>query len=203
MRCSQAHFLLQLYIDNRLDNRLDNQLDRQLTLQQIRALEIHLSTCSACREEFRYLKMVSEVLDTTEPVVEPADLAMRVMQRVAQSTQREQMTPALEQPPTLIPLRFSWGEMISAIVLATLTMTAIIFTQPTMRAMLPIANGHDHVSLFIVSTWHMLLTIDSHTLLTAIWIVGTFLGIWITLLVAGSDMRNQWFKAVMDRLPVW
>ncbi len=191
MRCSQAHLLLQLYID------------QQLTLQQIRTLETHLATCSTCREDFTYLQMVSQTLNTTELVIEPADLTLHVMQRVAQSARNEQITLAPAQPSVLVPLRFSWGEMISAIVLATLTMTAIIFTQPTMRAMFPIANGHDRISMVITSTWHMLLTIDSHTLLTAIWIVGTFLGIWITLLVAGSDIRNQWLKAVMDRLPVW
>ena len=190
MRCSQAHLLLQLYTD------------QQLTLQQIRALEAHLATCSACREYFLYLTAVSNALNTTELVIEPADLTAHVMQRVAQSTQSKQVIPTPAQPPTLISLRFSWGEMISAIVLATVTMAAIIFTQPAMRAMLPIANGHDHFSMFIMNTWHMLLTVDSHTLLTATWIVGAILGIWITLLVAGSDMRNQWFKAVMNRLPV-
>jgi hypothetical protein len=35
------------------------------------------------------------------------------------------------------------------------------------------------------------------------WVIGTALGVWITLVLAGSEMRNMWLKAMMDRLPVW
>jgi hypothetical protein len=197
MRCSQAHLLLQLYIDNQNDN----QSNRYMTLQQIRMLETHLVDCALCREDALYLQTISRSLDTMEMVAEPADLTEHVMQRIAQSSQI--VSPQVERAasPGQIPLRLSLGEMISAIVMATFTMTLIIFTQPGMRAMLPIANGHDSLSLLFINSWHMLLRVDSHTLLTATWIVGTILGIWITLLVAGSDMRNQWFKAVLNRLP--
>ena len=48
----------------------------------------------------------------------------------------------------------------------------------------------------------LLMTVDPTTLILALWVIGTFLGICITLVVAGNEMRSQWFKAVMDRLPV-
>jgi hypothetical protein len=48
----------------------------------------------------------------------------------------------------------------------------------------------------------MLTSIDANTLIVALWIVGTLLGVCITLAVAGSEMRTQWFKAMMERLPV-
>jgi hypothetical protein len=32
--------------------------------------------------------------------------------------------------------------------------------------------------------------------------VGTLLGVLITLMVAGNEMRTQWFKAMVARLPV-
>jgi hypothetical protein len=34
-----------------------------------------------------------------------------------------------------------------------------------------------------------------------LWIAGTILGICITLVFAGNEMRSRWFKAMMDRLP--
>ena len=36
----------------------------------------------------------------------------------------------------------------------------------------------------------------------ALWVVGTILGIFITLALAGNEIRTQWFKAVLERLPV-
>jgi len=36
----------------------------------------------------------------------------------------------------------------------------------------------------------------------ALWIIGTFLGICITLLLAGNEVRSQWFRAMMEHLPV-
>jgi hypothetical protein len=48
---------------------------------------------------------------------------------------------------------------------------------------------------------HLLMTVDSNRLILALWIVGTILGICITLALAGSEMRSQWFKAMLERLP--
>jgi hypothetical protein len=35
------------------------------------------------------------------------------------------------------------------------------------------------------------------------WVLGTVLGVWITLALAGNEVRSQWLKAMLDRLPVW
>ena len=43
---------------------------------------------------------------------------------------------------------------------------------------------------------------NSGTLTLAFWVVGTILGVCITLALAGNEMRSQWFKAMMERLPV-
>jgi len=67
---------------------------------------------------------------------------------------------------------------------------------------LPFANGHDSLSLAVMSLLHMLTTAGSNTLILALWVIGTALGICITLVVAGNEMRSLWFRAVMERLPV-
>jgi hypothetical protein len=49
---------------------------------------------------------------------------------------------------------------------------------------------------------HMLTGVDANTLILALWIGGTILGVCITLAAAGNEMRTQWFKAMLERLPV-
>jgi len=44
--------------------------------------------------------------------------------------------------------------------------------------------------------------VNNSTLMLMFWVCGTFLGVWITLVLAGSEVRTQWFQSVMDRLPV-
>jgi NADH:ubiquinone oxidoreductase subunit K len=93
-------------------------------------------------------------------------------------------------------------EILVAVILATIATLGTILQQPTIRALLPIANGHDALSLAFMHSLHMLMTIDSNVLILTFWIVGTILGVCITLVLAGSEMRSQWFKAMMERLPV-
>jgi hypothetical protein len=71
-----------------------------------------------------------------------------------------------------------------------------------LRAMLPIANGHDAISLFFLNILHVTTTTDGNTISLMLWVVGTILGVCITLALAGSEMRTQWYRAMMDHLPV-
>jgi predicted anti-sigma-YlaC factor YlaD len=185
MRCKEATRQLQLYLDNRL------------TIDQTRALEAHISNCAACLEELKILEEVIYDLQTFKVVAEPGDLNAQIMRRVAiASSQRTMPAPRYSLwRPTLL-------EILVAVILATIATLGTILQQPTIRALLPIANGHDALSLAFLNSLHMLMTIDSNTLILAFWIVGTILGICITLVLAGSEMRSQWFKAMMERLPV-
>ncbi len=79
----------------------------------------------------------------------------------------------------------------------------VILGQPSLRAALPIANGHDILSQIFLSIVHLFIDVNSGMLMWIFWIVGTLLGIWITLALAGEEMRSEWLKAMMDRLPVW
>jgi predicted anti-sigma-YlaC factor YlaD len=190
MHCSRAVQQLQLYIDKRL------------TLEQVRSLEAHLSTCTACQEELFLLEEIERALRGIEPVAEPADLTTNIMRRVALSSHPSR---ALAEEPNYILFRPSLAELLAAVVLATVATLGIILGQPSWRAVLPIANGHDGLSLFFINAWNTLLSIGINrgTLMLGLWVIGTILGIWITLILAGREVRSEWFKAMLDRLPVW
>lgn len=185
MRCKKATQQLQLYLDNRL------------TIKQVYELEAHLAFCNACLEELTILEEVVNDLQTCKVVVEPDDLNAQIMRRVAIAAS-QRSTPASRFSlwhPTLL-------EILVAATLATIATIGTILQQSSIRALLPFANGHDELSLTFLNILHSLMIVDSTKLILAFWIVGTILGICITLIFAGAEMRTQWFKAMMERLPV-
>jgi len=183
MHCSKANQQLPLYVDNRL------------TLDQVRALEAHISNCAACRAELLLLEEVVHGLSNIKFIAEPEDLTVRIMQRVAMSSRRRN-----EQWSSL--LRPSLLELLAVVLLATITTLGVILGQPAVRAALPFANGHDWLSLTFMNILHMLVTVDMGILTVALWVVGTVLGVCITLVLVGNEVRAAWLKAMMDRLPV-
>ena len=183
MRCKKATQLLQLYIDG------------CLTMQQTRALEAHVASCAACREELDLLQEVAYALRNPGLIAEPADLKMRIMRRIA-------MAPARSEGPKFSLLRPSLPELLVVIFLATFATFGSIVSQPSLRRLLPFANGHDSLSLAFMNVLHLFGSVDSGTLTLAFWVIGTILGVCITLALAGTEMRSQWFKAMMERLPV-
>jgi anti-sigma factor RsiW len=189
MTCSRAAQLLQLYID------------RRLTMRKMRELEYHLSQCSACRCELHLLETMDVALRQLEPVAEPANLTEVIMQRVA-------LSPRSSDARSRREVAYAWfhislSELLSVVLLATIATLGVILGQPSLRSVLPFANGHDQLSRFFIGLWGSLMGgMSSSTLMLVFWICGTFLGIWITLILAGSEVRTQWLKAVMDRLPV-
>lgn len=190
MRCTRATYQLQLY------------LDRQLTLPETRSLEAHLSSCPDCRAEFTLLEEISSDLEMLKFVPEPANMHEQIMQKVALSAVRQLAQQHEKQTAPFSLFRPSLTEMLVAIVLATVATLALLLQQPSLRALLPIANGHDILSCFYMQMLHMLTGIDTNTLILALWVVGTILGVFITLALAGNEMRTQWFKAMIERLPV-
>jgi predicted anti-sigma-YlaC factor YlaD len=184
MECSKADRQIQLYLDQRL------------TLAQIRALERHMVDCSVCQREALCLEQVERALSTLGMVAEPSDLTRNIMQRVA-------VMPQYARPPAFELLRPSLGELGVAVLLATITMLGVIMGQPSLRAVLPFANGHDAISQAFFSFLQVLYSINSGTLMLGLWVVGTILGLWITVALAGNEMRHtEWFKSMMERLPV-
>lgn len=183
MRCSEASKQIQLYLDNRL------------SLKQVRELEAHMAECVSCQRELSVLEDVVGSLQGFGMVAEPANLTVAIMQRVAVSTQQyDTRTFKLWRP--------SLRELIAAVILATITTMGIILGQPSLRAVLPFANGHDPVSLFFINILQIITSAGGDTISLILWVGGTILGICITLALAGSEVRTQWYKAMMDHLPV-
>ncbi len=190
MRCSQATQQLQLYIDH------------QLAWEKIHALETHLASCADCTKELVVLEEIAAALESTRPVAEPANLTSNIMQLVARDVHQRERERAVARD-IYIPLRPSLKEIIAAIVLATVTMLGILLGQPALRTSLPFASALNHFSQFAVSTIQLMASTNSGTLDAAFWVVGTLLGVCITLALAGDEMRGEWFKAISHRLPVW
>ena len=183
MHCKEASRLIQRYIDGRL------------ILDLTRALETHITSCAACHAELNLLEEVAANLHSFKLVAEPEDLTAQIMQRVA-------IFPVRTSTPKFSLLRPSLPEILTAVFLATVATLVSILQQPALRALLPVANGHDSLSLAFIHTLHLLTEIDMGTLTLALWIIGTFLGVCITLLLAGNEVRSRWFKAMVERLPV-
>lgn len=192
MRCSQATQQLQLYIDH------------QLPWEKIHPLEVHLASCAECRRELVVLEEIATALESTQPIAEPADLTVNIMQLVAYYVQQREREKVAAQE-VYAPLRPSLKEMIAVVILATMTTLGIILGQPALRASLPFANnnGHDQLAQALSTTAHFFSSVNSGTLTLAFWVLGTVLGVCITLALAGNEMRGEWFKAISHRLPVW
>ncbi|GAC1455593.1 MAG: hypothetical protein PVS3B3_39120 [Ktedonobacteraceae bacterium] len=189
MRCSQATQQLQLYIDH------------QLAWEKIHPLEVHIASCVECRKELGSLEEIAAALESTESVAEPADLTRNIMQLVALDVQQRERAKVARE--AYIPLRPSLKEILAAVTLATVTMFGIILGQPALRANLPFVRMHNEFSQAVFSVVQFLTSVNSGTLNAAFWVVGTLLGVWITLALAGDEMRGEWFKAISHRLPVW
>jgi len=169
-------------------------IDKRLAFDQMRTLESHVSDCSSCQRELYFLELIATDLRAIELVREPSNLTVNIMQRVALSMQQE---------PRYALLRPSLPELLVIICLSTFAMLGAVLGQPSVRAVLPIANGHDPLSLAFLNFLHLFIDVNSEMLMVIFWIVGTILGIWITLLLAGAELRSLWLKAMLDRLPVW
>lgn len=180
MRCPEANSQLQLYIDNRL------------SMYQVRELERHIAQCAACQQQLYLLEEVTSALRELPPVVEPIDMTMLIMQRVALSSRRQ-------SDNQFSLLRPSLAELVTVIVLASITTLSIIWQQPSLRAVLPFANP---LSQTISHVIHLLYGGDMGMIFLVLWVGGTIIGVWITLALAGTEIRSKWLKAMMDRLPV-
>ncbi len=183
MRCGEAANHLQLYIDHRL------------TVERVHMLEAHIAQCASCRYELSLLEGVAVSLRDIAPVVVPEDLTLRIMRQVA-------IMPQRKRERTFVVLRPSLPELIAVVLLATITTLGVMWQQPSLRAVLPFASGRDSFSLAFLSILHVVISGNMGLLLLALWVVGALLGVFITLVLAGGELRSQWFKAMLERLPV-
>jgi hypothetical protein len=180
MRCPEANRQLQLYIDNRL------------SMHQVRELEGHIAQCAYCQQQLSMMEEVTYALRELPPVAEPANMTMLIMQRVAVTSQR----PGDNQFSLWRP---SLTELVTVVILASITTLSIIWQQPSLREVLPFAIPLSQTISYVM---HLLYSGNMGTVWLVLWVGGTIIGVWITLALAGNEIRTQWFKAMMDRLPV-
>jgi predicted anti-sigma-YlaC factor YlaD len=180
MRCHDARKQLQFYIDN------------ELTMNQVRELEGHIAQCDACSRELYLLEEVSSSLRHLRPIAEPADLTMLIMQRVA-------MSPQQYTDRQFSLWRPSIPELVTVVILASITTLGIIWQQPSLRDVLPFAAPLSQTFSYVI---HLLYSGNMGAISFALWLGGAILGIFITLALAGNEIRSQWFKAMLERLPV-
>src|ERR1700736_6148559 len=107
MRCNKAIHQLQFYIDH------------QMSLKQTRLLEAHVSSCLSCHAELEFLEELACGLNTLNFVVEPANMHEQIMQKVALSAARKQVSQHEKQVIRFSLFRPSLSEILAAILLAT------------------------------------------------------------------------------------
>jgi anti-sigma factor RsiW len=193
MNCSRAQHLLQLYIDG------------QLNLRQTRALERHLLRCTACRAEWILLEDVVAGVHSLNYVVEPAWLTQSIMERVAETTAQPPAELVIEPPRPRqrvlqrTPFRLTLQDLILSSLLATIVVIGFAIIQPGLRDTL--AKSMNPLMGSILSDLQFLISPNAGILGLVAWLLWVGLGISITLVLAGSEVRSQWRQRIRDWLP--
>jgi len=183
MHCSKARKMLQLY------------LDKRLTLDQVRALEAHLSDCFSCHEELLFLEEIEQAFHGVEFVEEPTDFTINVMRRVAMSAQQVRMQ-TVSQSQSFEPFRPSFSELLSVILLATVAVLGLALDQPMIRSALPFVNKHDAISSFLVNIWASLSTMNSQMLVLCL--VSGLPYWWLDLICGMPGLKLCWIVFLSD-----
>lgn len=194
MTCSRAQEWMQLY------------LDKRLSLTRIRALERHMERCEQCRAEWMLLEDVAAGVHSLEHIIEPAGLTETVMARIAAVTAQ----PPLETPAALqrqkqralrvAPFHLAAWDVLLSTILATLVVLGFVLAQPTLRDTLgALVNPAIAASLGVFQA--LFSPNDGLVPFWLVWALWVGLGIAITLLVAGSEIRSLWRQRIRERLP--
>lgn len=193
MTCARAQLLLQVYLDGRL------------SLSRTRALERHLGACPLCRSEWAALEEVVSGVQSLGHVTEPAWLGEAIMQRIASTTAQpprelptgvqESLDPLLHSPFSRLTRR----DVLLAFALATLVMSGFILLQPALRDALLVDTNPMVAPL--LQTLQALFSLHGGVIVFMGWGLGIALGIWITLALAGNEIRAFWRQRLRERLP--
>jgi hypothetical protein len=193
MTCSRAQRLLQLYID------------RQLSLASTRALERHLVHCAACRAEWMLLEDVVAEVHSLSNIAEPAWLTEAIMARVAETTAQPVEEASIEpyklQQRSLqrTPFRLTMQDLILSSLLATIVVIGFALFQPGLRDML--VKSVNPLLATALEGLQFLISPNAGIMGLFAWLLWVLLGIFITLLLAGSEVRSHWRRRIRDWLP--
>ncbi len=193
MNCSRAQHLLQLYMDG------------QLNLRQMRILERHLAHCAACRAEWMLLEDVVAEVHSLSHVTEPSWLTERIMTRVAETTAQPPTELAIESPrmrqrtPQRTPFRLTIQDLILSSLLATIVVVGFAIFQPGLRDAL--GKSVNPLLGTVLADLQFLISPNAGILGLVAWLLWVGLGIIITLVLAGSEVRSQWRQRIRGWLP--
>jgi hypothetical protein len=138
--------------------------------------------------------MISNALSQFEQVSEPSQMSQQIMKRVAVTAQE-----STEQNFSL--LRPSISEFLTVVILATATTCGFILGQPSLRDTLEFTNLPDFIIQAVFPIGLFFSSLNQSTLLILLWIVGTILGVWITSVLAGNEVRRtEWYRSVASRV---
>ncbi len=175
MKCSKARYLMQLYID------------RQLPHGQSNELELHVVECLDCHAELERLEMVAGTIRSVHMVSEPENLTVQIMQRIA-------LHPRRQPQPVFSLMRASLIETVTVVAMAAIATFICLLYEPGLRASLPFTNGHDGLSQTFRHLIDMIVSIHLQSLSWELWLLGGIVGVAITLVVVGEELRSSWLN---------
>ena len=192
MTCSRAQLLLQVYVDHRLG------------FARTRALERHLAHCANCRSAWMELEAMIADIHSLPTAPEPPWLTEAIMRRIAETTAQPQAElpgeGRLRRQRMLQPTLFrpSVRDVMLSSLLATAVMLSFTLFQPPLRSAL-LSSVNPLVSP-LLSGLQAMLSPDAGIFGLLIWMLWILLGLFITLLLAGSEVRSLWRQRIRDWL---
>ena len=178
MSCARIQSWMQLYLDGRLD------------LRRLPLLERHLMDCPACRAELDQMEAICQaaaLVDTREP----DGLTEAILSRVALVEARRHA-----QVRTRRAFAPGWGDAVLAALLATLATALLLALQaPLRRPFLAALNQ----ALDLAHRGFAQVAGGSPGWLA--WVVWVGVGVLLTLAFAGAEVRANWRRTLLARLP--
>lgn len=178
MKCERVRVWMQLYLDGRLP------------VRRLARLEHHLGDCAACRAELGQMEAICQAASVPLPVREPEHLTSAIMARVALVETRRSHARARRD------FTWGWGDALLAALLATLATALLLALQPQLWH--PVALALDQV---LETAHHGLLAALGNSPEWLLWVVWVGAGVLLTLGFAGAEVRANWRRALLARLP--
>lgn len=178
MNCSDARRWIQLYMDGRLEGRDQPNLAR------------HLSTCDACRGELAAFQLLVDGLSCEDPLRSPDLLTRSIMRRIRQAD------AATMGQSVSHPFALGWADAVLAASLATVVTIIFLWFEPALRAAVSAM-----AKLALDSVTHGITAATSSWSPVAVWLVWIGAGVALTLWFAGREVRAEWRRTLLTRLP--
>ncbi len=186
MNCAQIQKDLQLYVDGRLDQSRGSMV------------QTHLYTCSRCRNDLRLYEIMRDALTDQHIEPEPENLTSLIMARIARAEEHQSAAP-------VPPFGWRWQDALLAAVLGTASTLLFLLVNPTLSTSFIMSASHAFPQLV------MLIQAEGPASIPWIaWIIWVSIGIVLTLVLAGAEVRATWKRSLTQRLqtplqlpPLW